>query len=152
VFTYAIGQIVLYSAAGDVTDGAKALRDGSFQHVAIANPETAPYGRAAVQALKSLGLYDAIQPKIVQGQNIGQTYQFIETGNAELGFVALGQIRRADAASSWVVPQDLYEPIRQDAVLLKAGEENPAARAFLEFLRSPEATTIIEKYGYALDR
>src|SRR5690606_8928027 len=103
--------------------------------IAIANPETAPYGKAAVETMQSLGVYGALEPKIVQGQNIGQTYQFVETGNAQVGFVALGQVSQTDAGSRWVVPQEHFEPIRQDAVLLKAGEANPAAAAFLEFLK-----------------
>src|SRR5690606_10327643 len=109
-------------------------------------------GLAAVQAMRSLGLHEALQPKIVQGQSIGQTFQFIETGNAELGFVALGQVSQTDAGSRWIVPQELHAPIRQDAVLLKAGEDNPAAAAFLEFLKGDEAAAIARKYGYALDR
>ncbi|KAA0970872.1 molybdate ABC transporter substrate-binding protein [Aureimonas fodinaquatilis] len=152
VFTYAVGQLVLYSAQPDRITGPETLEKGEFQKIAIANPETAPYGVAAVETMKALNVYDALSGKLVQGQNIGQTYQFVETGNAELGFVALGQVSQTDAGSRWVVPQDLYQPIKQDAVLLKSGESNPAAVAFLEFLKGDEATTIIEKYGYALDR
>ena len=152
VFTYAIGQLVLYSAEEGKVTGAETLEAGDFQQIAIANPETAPYGKAAVETMQSLGVYDALQPKIVQGQSIGQTFQFIETGNAELGFVALGQVSQTDAGSRWVVPQEHYEPIRQDAVLLKTGENNPAAAAFLDFLKGDESAAIIEKYGYALDR
>ena len=152
VFTYAIGQLVLYSADKDTVTGPETLEAGDFKQIAIANPETAPYGKAAVETMKSLGVYDALQPKIVQGQNIGQTFQFVETGNAEVGFVALGQVSQTDAGSRWVVPQEHFEPIRQDAVLLKTGENNPAAAAFLEFLKGDEAGAIIEKFGYALDR
>lgn len=152
VFTYAIGQLVLYSAEAGRVSGPESLKRGDFQKIAVANPTTAPYGTAAVEAMERLGVHAELQPKIVQGQNIGQTYQFVETGNAELGFVALGQVSQSDAGSRWVVPQDLYEPIRQDAVLLIKGENNPAATAFLEFLKGPEAGAIIEKYGYALDR
>lgn len=151
VFTYAVGQLVLYSAEEGKIAGPETLESGDFQKIAIANPETAPYGQAAVEAMQSLGVYDALQPRIVQGQNIGQTFQFVETGNAEVGFVALGQVSQTDAGSRWVVPQEHYEAIRQDAVLLKAGENNPAAVAFLEFIKGDEAAAIIEKYGYALD-
>lgn len=152
VFTYAIGQLVLYSVEEGKVTGPETLEAADFERIAIANPETAPYGKAAVETMQSLGVYDALQPKIVQGQNIGQTYQFVETGNAEVGFVALGQVSQTDAGSRWVVPQEHFEPIRQDAVLLKNGEANPAAAAFLEFLKGDEASAIIEKYGYALDR
>ena len=152
VFTYAIGQLVLYSIEDDKVTSAETLEAGDFRQIAIANPETAPYGKAAIETMESLGVYEALQPKIVQGQNIGQTYQFVETGNAEVGFVALGQVSQSDAGSRWLVPQEHYEPIRQDAVLLKTGEENPAAAAFLEFLKGDAASAIIEKYGYALDR
>ena len=152
VFTYAIGQLVLYSADKDTVTGPETLEAGDFKQIAIANPETAPYGKAAVETMKSLGVYDALQPKIVQGQNIGQTFQFVETGNAEVGFVALGQVSQTEAGSRWVVPQEHYEAIRQDAVLLKTGENNPAAAAFIEFLKGDQASAIIEKYGYALDR
>lgn len=152
VFTYAIGQLVLYSAEAGKVTGPDTLKQGDFRQIAIANPETAPYGAAAVETMKALEVYDSLGPRIVQGQNIGQAYQFVETGNAEVGFVALGQVSQTDAGSRWVVPQDLYQPIRQDAVLLKTGEGNPAAVAFLEFLKGDEASAIIEKYGYALDR
>lgn len=152
VFTYAIGQLVLYSIEADRVTGPEVLEAGDFQQIAIANPETAPYGQAAIETMQSLGVHDALAPKIVQGQSIGQAFQFVETGNAELGFVALGQVSQTDAGSRWVVPQEHYAPINQDAVLLKTGENNPAATAFLEFLQGDTATAIIEKYGYALDR
>lgn len=152
VFTYAIGQLVLYSTHKNTVTGPETLKENSFNKIAIANPETAPYGVAAIQAMTALNVYDTLKPKIVQGQNIGQTYQFIQTGNAELGFVALGQVSQTNAGSRWVVPQDLYKPIRQDAVLLKTGSDNPAAIAFIEFLKSDIAAKIIQKYGYALDR
>lgn len=150
VFTYAIGQLVLYSIEPGKVTGPETLVAGDFQQIAIANPETAPYGKAAVETMQALGVYDALQAKIVQGQNIGQTYQFVETGNAELGFVALGQVSQSNVGSRWVVPQESYTPLRQDAVLLKTGEANSAAAAFLEFLQGDEASAIIEKYGYAL--
>ncbi len=150
VFTYAIGQLVLYSAEDRFVTGPETLQASDFRQIAIANPETAPYGVAAVETMQALEVYDALRPRIVQGQNIGQAFQFVETGNAELGFVALGQVALSETGSRWLVPQDLYEPIRQDAVLLETGQDNPAAVAFLEFLKGPEATAIIERYGYAL--
>lgn len=152
VFTYAIGQLVLYSAMDGRVTGPETLAAGDFQQLAIANPETAPYGQAAVETLQSLGLFETLEPKLVQGQNIGQAFQFVATGNAELGLVALGQVAQSDAGSRWLVPQAHFEPIRQDAVLLKTGAENPAALAFLDFLKGKTAARIIEKYGYALAR
>lgn len=148
VFTYAIGQLVLYSADASGVVGAETLRAGEFQKLAIANPSTAPYGRAAVEAMKALGAFDSLETKIVHGQSIAQAFQFVETGNAELGFVALGQVSQMGSGSRWIVPQEYYGPIKQDAVLLKRGEDNEAAIAFLEFLKSEEATAIIRKFGY----
>lgn len=150
VFTYAVGKVVLYSPAIDVTDGPAALRAGAFQHIAIADPKTAPYGTAALETVEKLGLTEAISAKQVTGENITQTLQFIESGNAELGFVALSQVVDKPATQVWIVPVDDYAPILQDAVLLKAGEADPAARAFVEFLKGPEAAAIIEKFGYVL--
>lgn len=152
IFTYAIGQLVLYSIESDRITGPEVLAAGDFQQIAIANPETAPYGQAAIETMQSLGVHSALAPKIVQGQSIGQAFQFVQTGNAELGFVALGQVSQTDAGSRWIVPQEHYTPINQDVVLLKTGENNPAATAFLEFLQGDAAAAIIEKYGYALDR
>lgn len=150
VFTYAVGKLALYSPTLDVTDGAAVLAAGNFQHIAIANPGTAPYGAAAMQAVEALGLTVAMAPKTVTGGNISQTLQFIESGNAELGFVALSQLADESAPKIWLVPADHYAPILQDAVLLKAGAANPAAAAFLDFLKSDEARGIIESYGYAM--
>jgi molybdate transport system substrate-binding protein len=151
VFTYAIGQLVLYSTDPDLVTGPETLDAGDFQQLSIADPATAPYGAAAIEAMQALGVYDALQPKIVQGTNITQAYQFVESASAELGFVALSQVSQVEGGSRWVVPTDLYQPIRQDAVLLKSGEDNPAAVAFMDFLKGDEAKAIIEKYGYALD-
>ena len=148
VFTYAIGALALYSTVLDLTDGNAAL-EGPFDKIAIADPATAPYGRAAVEALTALGLYEAVTPKLVTGENISQTLQFIESGNAELGFVAASQVIGKD--SVWIVPADLYEPIRQDAVLLKTGAENPAALAYVEFLKGDTARTVIEAAGYVVE-
>jgi molybdate transport system substrate-binding protein len=147
-FTYAIGKIVLWSKDANLVQGEATLKHGEFTKIAIANPTTAPYGAAAVQAMEALGVYDQLEPKIVQGNNIAQTYQFVETGNAELGFVALSQIVSGNEGSRWEVPAGLYEPIRQDAVLLVKGSDSDAAKAFIEFLQSPEAAPIIAKYGY----
>ncbi|WP_420963110.1 molybdate ABC transporter substrate-binding protein [Brucella sp. IR073] len=149
-FTYAIGRLVLWSNDPSLVKGEETLKNGGFSKIAIANPAAAPYGTAAVETLKALGVYDALQPKIVQGNNISQTFQFVDTGNAELGFVALSQLTGNDSGSRWLVPQELYTPIRQDAVLLKKGEGNKAAAAFMDFLKGPEARAIIEKYGYAV--
>jgi molybdate transport system substrate-binding protein len=150
-FTYAIGRLVLWSKTKDYVKGEETLRAGAFAKLAIANPTAAPYGAAAVQTLKALKLYEGLQPKIVQGNNIAQTFQFVDTGNAELGFVALSQLAGEPAGSRWVVPQTLYTPIRQDAVLLKKGVGNEAAAAFLAFLKGPEARAVIEKFGYGID-
>ncbi|MEZ5786246.1 MAG: molybdate ABC transporter substrate-binding protein [Xanthobacteraceae bacterium] len=151
-FTYAIGKLVLWSKSKDLVQGAETLKAGAFAKLAIANPTAAPYGAAAIEALKALKVYEMLQPKIVQGNNIAQTFQFVETGNAELGFIALSQIAGEPAGSRWLVPQTLHAPIRQDAVLLKKGAGNDAANAFLGFLRGPEARAIIERYGYGVDR
>jgi molybdate transport system substrate-binding protein len=131
--------------------GEETLRSGSFAKLAICDPAVAPYGAAAVETMRSLKLYDALQPKLVQGANIAQAFQFVDTGNAELGFVALSQVAGSKTGSRWIVPQNLYKPIRQDAVLLKKGADNEAATAFLIFLKGPEARAIIERYGYAFD-
>ncbi|MER0237849.1 molybdate ABC transporter substrate-binding protein [Fulvimarina sp. MAC8] len=149
-FTYAIGAIVLYSPDVDLVAGAETLQDGDFSRLAIANPQTAPYGAGAVEAMRKLGVFDALQPKLVRGNNIAQAYQFVETGNAELGFVASSQVVDK-AGSKWFVPADLYSAVRQDAVLLKEGEEDEAAKAFVEFLQGPAARSIIQRYGYELD-
>lgn len=147
-FTYAVGRIVLWSADPALVKGEETLEAGSFAKIAVANAETAPYGAAAVEAMKALGVHDRLQARIVQGTNIAQTFQFVETGNAELGFVALSQIVASDKGSRWVVPAELYTPINQDAVLLKKGEQSAAAKAFLDFLKGPAAAAVIEKYGY----
>lgn len=147
-FTYATGRIVLYSRDKDRVSGEDTLKAGQFSKLAIANPVTAPYGAAAVTTMKKLGLYDAVKSRIVRGNNIAQTYQFVETGNAELGFVALSQVAQRDSGSRWLVPDGMYPPIAQDAVLLKLGEANPAAVAFVEFLKGPEAAEVKARFGY----
>ncbi|MNF27611.1 Molybdate-binding periplasmic protein precursor [compost metagenome] len=153
-FTYATGRLVLWSATADYLDGSDAvLKQGQFRHLAIANPKAAPYGLAATQVLARLGLREALQSKLVEGQSITQTLQFVSTGNAELGFVALAQVYKdgqISSGSAWVVPVELYEPIRQDALILKRGENNPAATALVEYLKGPQAAEIIRSHGYQL--
>jgi molybdate transport system substrate-binding protein len=149
-FTYAIGKLVLWSKNPDLVKGEATLKGATFAKLSICNPVAAPYGEAAVEAMKSLKLYDALQPKLVVGADVSQGFQFVDTGNAELGFVAASQLIKRQG-SRWVVPLDLYEPIRQDAVRRKKGVGNEAATAFLQFLKGPEAAAIIEKYGYAFD-
>lgn len=153
-FTYAIGKLVLWSAKEGVVDGkGEVLKKGDFKHLALANPKIASYGTAAVEAMKKLGIHDALQPKFVQGDNITQTYQFIASGNAELGFVALSQVfkdGKLSAGSSWMVPSDLYSPIRQDAVVLAKGRNKPAATALADYLKGSKAKAIIKSYGYEL--
>ena len=148
LFTYAVGKIVLFSMNPRLVSGEQTLRDGKFNKIAIANPTVAPYGEAAVETMKALGVYDALSSKIVQGSNIAQTYQFVETSNAELGFVALSQVITRKDGSRWLVPANLYTPIRQDAVLLKSAAANEAAKSFLTFMKGPEAAAVIEKFGY----
>jgi molybdate transport system substrate-binding protein len=150
LFTYASGKVVLFSKSKGLVKGEETLKQGKFAKIAIANPETAPYGAAGVEVMKKLGVYDALAGKIVEGNNIAQTYQFVETGNAEVGFVALSQVINKDEGSRWIVPDNLYATIAQDAVLLKQGEGNPAAKAFLTFLKGPEARAVKEKYGYGV--
>lgn len=148
-FTYATGRLVLFSKTPGLVDGRGAvLRRGGFGHLAIADPAAAPYGAAAVQAMQKLGFYEGLKPKIVQGSSITQAYQFVATGAAELGFVALSQVADEPGGSRWVVPANLHAPIAQQAVLLKTGAGNPAAKAFLAFLKGPQARAIIKRYGY----
>lgn len=148
-FTYAVGKLVLFGKSIDASAGDQVLKDGKFSKIAVANPATAPYGAAAMETLKALGVLDALQSKIVQGNNIAQTFQFVDTGNAEIGFVALSQVIFVKEGTRWNVPASLYTPIAQDAVLLKVGADNDAAKAFLAFLKGPEGRAVIEKFGYA---
>jgi molybdate transport system substrate-binding protein len=148
-FTYAIGRLVLYSTrAGLVDDGGYVLKRGTFQKVSIADPLAAPYGVAAVQTMQKLGVYPNLTPKIVKGSSITQAYQFVATGAAELGFVALSQVINVPGGSRWIVPTSLHAPIDQQAILLWTGQKNPAAIAFMSFLKGRQATAIIRKYGY----
>lgn len=148
-FTYATGRLVLYSRAPGLVDGrGGVLRSGGFEKLAIADPKAAPYGEAAIETLSKLKLYDALKPKIVQGASITQAFQYVQTGAAELGFVALSQTIDQKGGSRWLVPAADHAPIEQQAVLLKAGQSSEAAKAFLAFLRSADAKAIIRRYGY----
>lgn len=153
-FTYAIGKLVLWSARpGFVDDQGAVLASDKVKHLAIANPKVAPYGAAAMEVIKARGLGDAVTPKLVTAESIAQAYQFVATGNAELGFVALSQVAvpgKPTPGSYWAVPANLYGEIRQDAVLLKAGADNPAAKALLEYLKSDAAKKLIREFGYGL--
>jgi molybdate transport system substrate-binding protein len=151
-FTYAVGKLVLWSREpGFVDERGDVLRSGRFDRIAIANPALAPYGAAAVQTLAKLGLASQLAPKFVQGENIAQTYQFVSTGNAPLGFVALSEVFEAGRiarGSGWIVPESLHAPIRQDAVLLARARDNKAAHALLAYLRGANARAIMRSYGY----
>ena len=153
-FTYAIGRLALWSAQpGRVDTEGAVLQRGNFAHLAIANPKTAPYGAAAVEVLAALGVLEGLKPKLVQGENIAQAQQFVASGNAELGFVALSQVWRdgkLSEGSVWVVPTRLHAPIRQDAVLLLAGRDKPAAQALLSYLKGDKARALIRSFGYEL--
>ncbi|MGV8891545.1 MAG: molybdate ABC transporter substrate-binding protein [Burkholderiaceae bacterium] len=151
-FTYAIGKLVLWSAKEGYVDAkGEVLKKNTFKHLALANPKTAPYGAASIAALQKLGLLENIQPKIVQGGNISQTWQFVSTGNAELGFIALSQVYKEGkitSGSAWMVPANLYDTIRQDAIILAKGRNKPAATALINYLKSDKAHAIIQSYGY----
>ena len=148
-FTYATGRLVLYSKTPGLVDGKGAvLKSGKFEKLSIADPKAAPYGQAAVETLTKLNLYDALKPKIVQGASITQAFQYVQTGAAELGFVALSQVVGEQGGSRWIVPASDHTPIEQQAVLLKTGADSQAAKAFIAFLKSGEAKAIIRRYGY----
>jgi molybdate transport system substrate-binding protein len=159
-FTYAVGKLVLWSARSGLVDGQGAVlgQGGSaFSHLALANPKLAPYGAAALQTLHSLGRYDALKAKLVQGENIAQAYQFVASGNAQLGFVAYSQVLvlgngkfngKLKAGSLWMVPASLHSPIRQDAILLNQGRGQPGAEALMRYLQSEKIKTLIRSYGY----
>lgn len=152
-FTYAIGRLTLWSHDPSMLtdDGPMVLSNDRFEHLAIANPKTAPYGTAAQHALKALGLWNHVKNRIVQGENIGQTFHFVFSKNAQLGFVARAQVmdpKINGSGSRWDVPEDLHEPLRQQAVLLIHGQQNEAAKAFLDYVKGPEARTIMERFGY----
>lgn len=151
-FVYATGRLELYSITPGLVDdqGAVLRQPARFAKIAIADPGAAPYGSAAIQTMTRLGVYKDLKPKIVQGASINQAYQFTSTGSAQLGFVALSQVILQPGGSRWEVPENLHKPIEQSAILLFAGDKNPAAKAFLAFLKGPEAKAIIRRYGYAV--
>jgi molybdate transport system substrate-binding protein len=151
-FTYAIGSLVLWSAdAEKVEDGPALLESGDFNKLSIANPKLAPYGEASVQTLEALGVEQAIEPKLVMGENIAQAYQFVDTGNADIGFVALSQVMQGGEivkGSGWIVPGEMHAPIRQDAVILESGKDNPAVTELFAYLQGERAKAIIHDFGY----
>ena len=152
-FTYAIGKLVLWSAKSAVVDDkGEVLKKGGFDHISLANPKLAPYGAAGVEVMKALGAYDALQPKIVSAENITQAYQFVSSGNALLGFVALSQVLKDGKidGSAWIVPAHLYAPIRQDVVMLEKGRGKPAAEALAKYLKGDKAKAVIKSFGYGL--
>lgn len=153
-FTYAIGQLVLWSKnPGRVDEHGEILKKGSFTKLAIANPKLAPYGAAAIEVLNHLGIMSQVKPKIVEGANIAQTFQFVFSENAELGFVARSQVYESGKlkqGSGWLVPTSLYAPIKQDAILLNLGRNNPAALALMKYLQSDAAKRVIQNYGYKI--
>jgi molybdate transport system substrate-binding protein len=153
-FTYAVGKLVLWSQQiGGVDGRGGVLRTGSFRRISIANPRLAPYGAAAQQVMEKLGVWAGLQPRLVMGENIAQAHQFVASGNADLGFIAYSQIHepsKAAAGSFWLVPQDLYEPILQNAALLMKAKDSQGTREFLAFLRTPAARELIRAYGYDL--
>jgi molybdate transport system substrate-binding protein len=151
-FTFAVGKLVLWSKqAGFVDAQGDVLRKGYFSHLAIADPKLAPYGAAAIETLQALGLLTKLQPRLVQGESIGQAYQFVASGNAQLGFVALSQVMSNDRiteGSAWLVPPHLYQALRQDAVILKNGKDNKAATALMAYLKTEKARAVIRSFGY----
>jgi molybdate transport system substrate-binding protein len=150
--TYAVGKLVLWSRQpGLVDDQGAILRSSRLERMALANPKLSPYGAAAVEVMGQWGVLKDMQPKLVQGENIAQTYQFIASGNAQLGFVALSQVLvdgKITQGSGWPVPPGLHAPILQDAILLTQGRNNPAARALLAYLQGQKARALIRSFGY----
>ena len=153
LFTYAVGTLALYQPQTEVKELGPDSLSGDYQHLAIANPKLAPYGKAAQEVLETLKLWDTLEPKIVMGENISQTFQFIETKNAQLGFIALSQIMKNGKIAEgavWLVPQNLYNPIKQDFVILKRASDNQAAQDLAKFLKGPATAKILQNYGYTL--
>lgn len=152
VFTYAVGKLVMWSSdAGKIKDGEALLKSGDFNKCAVANPKLAPYGLAAYEAMTKIGVLDQVKPKFVEGDNIGKTFNFVKTGNADIGFVALSQVFKGGkikSGSGWIIPEAYYGKIKQDAILLKNGKNAEAAKAFLEFLKGEEAAKVKAAYGY----
>ncbi|MBU1235543.1 MAG: molybdate ABC transporter substrate-binding protein [Gammaproteobacteria bacterium] len=154
--TYAIGKLVLWSAQPDYVDAkGEVLKKGDFKHLALANPKLAVYGAAGQEVMKRMGVLDALQPRIVLAENITQAHQFVSTGNAELGFVALSQVIGKDGGiangSAWMVPADLYPQIRQDAIVLTNGKDKTAAKALVDYLKTDKSRAVIKSFGYELD-
>ena len=147
-FTYAFGRIVLFSADEGLVTGPETLKGRTFSKLAIAEPSVAPYGAAAVETMQALAAMDGLRDRVVRGLNVAQAYQFVQSGNADLGFVAASQVARHSDGSRWVVPSGLHQPISQDAVLLKRGAGSKAAKAFLAFLAGEKAGEILDRYGY----
>jgi molybdate transport system substrate-binding protein len=152
--TYAIGKLVLWSADPALVDAkGEILKSDKWKHLSVADAKLAPYGQAAKETLAQLKLTDAVQSRVVTAENIGQAWQFVQTGNAELGFVALGQVQPPDGSrvpgSMWLVPDDLYTPIRQDAVVIAASKSGATATAFVDYLASDKARVVIKAYGYS---
>lgn len=151
-FTYAVGRLALWSRqAGFVDAQGEVLKRGRFDRLAIADPRLAPYGAAAIETVRKLGLLEALRPKFVQGENIAQAWQFAATGNAALGFVALSQIYaggKLKEGSAWIVPASMHAPIRQDAILLDKGKDNAAASALMRYLQGSKARAVIRGFGY----
>lgn len=153
-FVYAKGKLVMWSAKqGLFQDGETYLKKSNFAHVAIANPKTAPYGLAAQQVMEHMGIWSRLQAKLVQGESIAQTFQFVATGNAQVGFVAYSQVKawQGGSGATWEIPMAYYKPIEQAVVLLKKGQSNPAAQAFFDFLKSKAARKVIEEFGYGVE-
>jgi len=151
-FTYATGRLVLWSPkAGLVDDTGAVLKNAQLAHVSYCNPQLAPYGAAAVAAMKALGVFETLQPKLVQAQNIAQAYQFVASGNAQIGFIALSQVYRDGRiaqGSGWILPAALYTPLHQDAVLLVNGQGHAGATELLAYLKSDKARALMRSYGY----
>ena len=153
-FTYAVGRLTLWGPGPTMIEGngTSMLLSDHVEHVAIANPTTAPYGAAAKEVLQALGLWERLQDRLVRGENIGQTFHFVFSKNAQLGFVALSQVLAVNGAGNrWDVPTHLYAPLRQQAVLLRHGQRNEAARAFLDYVKGAPALNVIERFGYGLE-
>jgi len=148
--TYAVGQLVLFAAdpEADAPVDEATLLAGNFSRLALANPKLAPYGTAALQTLRSLGIEDEMTDKFVYGENVGQAYALVATGNAELGFVARSTLREPDIDNAWPVPAAHHEPVRQDVVLLNKARDSQAARAFLAFALGEDGAEIIRAFGY----
>jgi molybdate transport system substrate-binding protein len=150
-FTYARGRLALWRPGLEIADGAALLAGGEFDHLAMANPATAPYGRAARQALETLGVWPAVEAKVVLGSDVGQAYQFVATGNADLGLIARSQLDHEAEGSAWLVPERLHAPIEQQAVLLASAAGDEAAIELLDWLRGPEARRVLERFGYGVE-